>query len=67
MKANNSNNQLKENLREYIPEAFVSYVYDLLSATNVKFRIVRPRKTKLGDFRISTKQFDAPQITINND
>ncbi|MFL2663420.1 MAG: sprT domain-containing protein [Crocinitomicaceae bacterium] len=67
MKANNSDNQLKENLREYIPEAFVSYVYDLLIATNVKFRIVRPRKTKLGDFRISTKQFGAPQITINND
>ena len=66
MEANKSSSQLKENLREYIPEAFVTYVYDLLSSTNVTFRIVKPRKTKLGDFRMSTKQLGVPQITINN-
>ena len=66
MEANKSSGQLKENLREYIPEAFVTYVYDLLSSTNVTFRIVKPRKTKLGDFRMSTKQLGVPQITINN-
>ena len=66
MEANKSSGQLKENLREYIPEAFVTYVYDLLSCTNVTFRIVKPRKTKLGDFRMSTKQLGVPQITINN-
>jgi len=66
MEANKISSQLKENLREYIPEAFVTYVYDLLSSTNVTFRIVKPRKTKLGDFRTSTKQLGVPQITINN-
>ena len=66
MEANKSSNELKENLREYIPEAFVSYVHDLLSATNVTFRIVRPRKTKLGDFRRPTNGKGIPQITINN-
>ena len=66
MEANKSSNELKENLREYIPEAFVSYVYDLLSETNVTFKIVRPRKTKLGDFSMSTKKISTPQITINN-
>ena len=66
MEANKSSGQLKENLREYIPEAFVTYVYDLLSSTNVTFRIVKPRKTKLGDFRMPTKQLGVPQITINN-
>ena len=66
MEANKSSYQLKEKLRAYIPEAFVTYVYDLLSCTNVTFRIVKPRKTKLGDFRMSTKQLGVPQITINN-
>ena len=66
MEAKKSSGQLKENLREYIPEALVTYVYDLLSSTNVTFRIVKPRKTKLGDFRMSTKQLGVPQITINN-
>ena len=66
MEANKSSGQLKENLRAYIPEAFVTYVYDLLIVTNVTFRIVKPRKTKLGDFRMSTKQLGVPQITINN-
>ena len=66
MEANKSSCQLKEKLRAYIPEAFVTYVYDLLIVTNVTFRIVKPRKTKLGDFRMSTKQLGVPQITINN-
>ena len=66
MEANKSSSELKENLRAYIPEAFVTYVYDLLIVTNVTFRIVKPRKTKLGDFRMSTKQLGVPQITINN-
>ena len=66
MEGNKSISELKENLRAYIPKAFVTYVYDLLIVTNVTFRIVKPRKTKLGDFRISTKQLGVPQITINN-
>lgn len=66
MEDNKIKSQLKENLREYIPEAFVTYVYDLLSTTNVTFRIVRPRRTKLGDFRMSQDQLTAPKITVNN-
>tara|TARA_B100000767_G_C19760313_1_gene534859 strand:+ start:1728 stop:2351 length:624 start_codon:yes stop_codon:yes gene_type:complete len=66
MKADKSSEQLKENLREFIPEGFVTYVSNLLGATNVLFRIVAPRKTKLGDFRIPSNYMSYPQITINN-
>jgi hypothetical protein len=67
MTADKSSEQLKQNLREYIPEGFVTYVSNLLGATNVQFRIVAPRKTKLGDFRIPSNYMSYPQITINND
>ncbi len=66
MKTNQSREELKENLGEYIPQAFVAYVHSLLCSTNVRFRIVAPRKTKLGDFRRPINVQGIPQITINS-
>lgn len=66
MNTNQSSEELKENLSEYIPKAFVAYVHNLLCSTNVRFRIVAPRKTKLGDFRRPINVQGIPQITINN-
>ena len=51
-------------LAKYIPEAFVSIVSELLVTHKVRFKIVPPRSTKLGDFRPGN-QFRLPQITIN--
>lgn len=53
-------------LQKYLPEGTVDYVVKLLSTYPVSFRIVKPRKTKLGDFRV-THGVDRPQITINGD
>ena len=66
MSSNQSSEELKENLSEYIPKAFVAYVHNLLCSTNVRFRIVAPRKTRLGDFRRAINVQGIPQITINN-
>ena len=66
MKNNQGSEDLKENLSEYIPQVFVPYVHDLLCSTKVLFRIVPPRKTKLGDFRKPLNGKSIPQITVNN-
>jgi SprT protein len=48
----------------YLPENSVDYVLQLFDTYPVKFKIVPPRSTKLGDFSVNpeTKKF---QITIN--
>lgn len=53
-------------LEKYIPHEFVPIVSELLHHHPVRFKIVRPRKTKLGDFRFDpqTKKY---QITVNGD
>lgn len=51
-------------LSKYLPEGTVEYVGSLFSTYPVVFKIVRPRKSKLGDFR-SPYQGQKPQITIN--
>jgi SprT protein len=51
-------------LAKYLPEAFVSKITDLVMSQKVRFIIVPPRSTKLGDFRPGN-QFRLPQITIN--
>ncbi len=50
---------------KYLPKESVDYVVQLFLNNPVRFRVVRPRKTKLGDFRIGNKG-EKPQITINN-
>ena len=58
--------QFRAVLQRYLPPAFIEIVVDLLVRNNVRFRVVKPRKTKLGDFRASSKM-ECPQITINGD
>lgn len=53
-------------LAKYIPETFVEYVVELILRHPLEFRIVRPRKTKLGDFRYGPS-LKRPKITINGD
>ena len=51
-------------LKRYLPEPFIGMVIDLLITHTVQFKIVKPRKTKLGDFRSHTPH-GKPQITVN--
>jgi len=52
-------------MRKYVPEAYVSYVVDLLIQHPVQFKISKPRKTKLGDFRAEREGLH--KITVNGD
>ncbi len=51
-------------LQRYLPNPYVEMVIDLLMKHTVQFKIVKPRKTKLGDFRSHTKHGKV-QITVN--
>lgn len=53
-------------LRKYIPHEFVPFVSKLLNSHPVRFKIVKPRKTKLGDFRFDPRS-KKYQITVNGD
>ena len=53
-------------LARYLPDGSVPYVVHLLKTYPVRFRIVRPRKSKLGDFRVREGE-DLPEITVNGD
>lgn len=53
-------------LAKYIPDPFVNYVVELILRNPLEFRIVRPRKTKLGDFRYG-RALKRPIITVNGD
>tara|TARA_B100001115_G_scaffold161327_1_gene136235 strand:- start:101 stop:718 length:618 start_codon:yes stop_codon:yes gene_type:complete len=52
-------------LAKYLPDAFIPYICDLLLKCNVKFKIVAPRRSKLGDFRSSNRHNEKCQISIN--
>lgn len=56
--------QYRNSLEKYLPEEFLESVIGLLLNHPVTFKIVKPRKTKLGDFR-SGRNGDKHQITIN--
>lgn len=51
-------------LSKYLPEGTEDYVTSLFLSYPVSFKIVRPRKTKQGDFRTPLPG-SKPQITIN--
>ena len=53
-----------EVFKKYLPLPFVSFVSSLLLHSNVHFKIVKGRSTKLGDFR-PTNKAGKPQITVN--
>ena len=53
-------------LKKYIPLEYVDLVTNLLLKHRVVFKIVKPRKTKLGDFRAAIRE-EKHQITVNGD
>ena len=56
--------QLIQVLDKYLPEGCAPPVVDLLVENPVHFKIVKPRKTKLGDFRYFNGKM---MITVNGD
>lgn len=54
-------------LTRYIPTDFVEYVTELLLNNPVKFRISKPRKTKLGDYKSPNRGGGAHHISVNAD
>lgn len=53
-------------MKKYLPEGTENYVVSLFLSYPVAFKIVKPRKSKLGDFR-PMPQGERSQITINGD
>jgi SprT protein len=53
-------------LSRFLPDAFVVYVTDVFLASNIRFRIVRSRASKLGDFRAGING-EKHKITVNGD
>jgi SprT protein len=70
MSKDNSNTNKRSSqlqvLANYLPQEFVENIYALITAHPLDFKIVRPRKTKLGDFR-GGSALKRPVITINGD
>jgi len=58
--------QYRSVLQKYLPPEFLDTVVDLLLRHRVVFKIVKPRKTKLGDFRAGFKG-EKHRITVNGD
>ena len=59
--------KFKEILSKYLPNDFVPYISELIMQSEVKFKIVAPRRTKLGDFKAKGDKSNQSQITINGD
>jgi hypothetical protein len=51
---------------KYVPTEFSPMLADLLLKSNVRFKVVKGRKSKLGDFRMG-QLADKPIITVNGD
>jgi len=56
--------EYKTILKDYIPEAAIEGIIDLLDKNPIHFEISRERITKLGDFRILQNR--QPKITVNH-
>ena len=59
--------KFKQILSKYLPNDFVPYISELIMQSDVKFKIVAPRRTKLGDFKAKGDKNNKSQITINGD
>ena len=59
--------KFKQILSKYLPNDFVPYISELIIQSDVKFKIVAPRRTKLGDFKAKGDNNNKSQITINGD
>lgn len=55
-----------EGLKPFVPSGFENMLADLIFQEPVKFKIVKPRNTKLGDFRAGFNG-EKHQITVNGD
>lgn len=57
--------QYRKVLSKYVPSDYIEYIVELLCAHPVQFKIAKPRKTKLGDFRVEREGLH--KITVNGD
>jgi len=57
---------LRDTLSKYLPEESVDPVVDLIRDQDLHFRISKPRKTKLGDYR-SPQRKGPHKISVNGD
>ncbi len=57
----------KQVLRNFIPIDSIDYVDQLVQSLRVNFKIVNPRKTKLGDCRYPKPGKNTITITVNSD
>lgn len=57
-------NKIATQLSKYLPEGFATYIAELFLPVPVKFKIVNPRNTKLGDYRPAHNGLPH-RITIN--
>lgn len=55
---------IQQQLAKFIPQEFTEYVADLLFSSKVAFKVSKPRKTKLGDYRPPFKD-DYHRISVN--
>lgn len=53
-----------EMLKKYLPEGSEELIWEWITRYPLDFKVVRPRRTKLGDFRFLGKN-NRPMITIN--
>lgn len=53
-------------LERYLPEGSMSLCMDLLRSEPVQLKIVRPRKTKFGDYRFPKENDNRHRISINS-
>src|SRR5690554_2249241 len=53
-------------LKKYIPEVYIDEVLKLMYSEKVAFRISKPRKTKLGDYR-PPRNNEPHRISVNGD
>ena len=53
-------------LQEYLPEGVAPAIWNRVEKDNVRFRIAKPRKTKLGDYRPPYGKF-GHRISVNAD
>lgn len=58
--------EAKITLERYLPEDSLSLCMDLLSSEPVQLKIVRPRKTKFGDYRFPKEKDTRHRISINS-
>jgi hypothetical protein len=56
--------KVTQQLKSFLPDGFERMVADLLFSVPVTFKVVRPRNTKLGDFRAGLNG-ERHQITVN--